>query len=153
MMSGGSPIARSAGAGKIAPSRQWAVRSRSTRRGDHAVVARWYGIASRKRWIPTGVLSARSRRSSAGVNPSIRILSGVDGPAAARGGTMDRDELQKALRHRPRPVLSSHVQQVVHGGGAVGRFNTWLALHPTRTVGTIWIPSASPPIAPLPLPP
>ncbi|HEX9494656.1 MAG TPA: hypothetical protein VGA38_02735 [Candidatus Limnocylindria bacterium] len=52
---------------------------------------------------------------------------------------MDRDELQKAMRHRPRLVLSSHVQQVVHGGGAVGRFNTWLALHITRTVGTMWI--------------
>src|SRR5258708_21800481 len=135
MMSGGSPIARSAAAAKIAPSRQWAVRSRSTRRGDHAVVARWYGIASRKRWIPTGVLSARSRRSPAGVNPSIRILSGVDGPAAARGGTLDTDELQKAMPHPPRLALRTHQQQVVHDGGAAGLFNTWLGLRLTRTGG------------------
>src|SRR5437763_4079953 len=46
------------------------VRSRRTRRGDHAVVARWYGIESMNFWIPYGSLSDRSLRSSAGANPS-----------------------------------------------------------------------------------
>jgi len=27
---------------------------------------------------------------------------------------------------------------MVHGGGTVGRFNTWLALHITKAVGTMW---------------
>jgi hypothetical protein len=39
----------------------------------------------------------------------------------------------------PRLVLSSHVHAQVHGGGPVGRFNTWLAVRITKTVGTMWI--------------
>jgi len=27
---------------------------------------------------------------------------------------------------------------MVHGGGTVGRFNSWLALHITKAVGTMW---------------
>jgi len=41
--------------------------------------------------------------------------------------------------HMPRLVLSSHVHAQVHGGGPVGRFNTWLAVRITKTVGTMWI--------------
>ena len=41
--------------------------------------------------------------------------------------------------HMPRLVLSSHVHEQVHGGGPVGRFNTWLAVRITKTVGTMWI--------------
>ncbi|MDQ6859393.1 MAG: hypothetical protein M3Z65_10395 [Chloroflexota bacterium] len=29
--------------------------------------------------------------------------------------------------------------QRVHGGGAAGRFNTWLAVRITKTVGSMWI--------------
>jgi hypothetical protein len=39
----------------------------------------------------------------------------------------------------PRLVLSSHVHEQIHGGGPVGRFNTWLAVRITKTVGTMWI--------------
>jgi hypothetical protein len=41
--------------------------------------------------------------------------------------------------HMPRLVLSHHVHEQVHGGGPVGRFNTWLAVKITKTVGTMWI--------------
>src|SRR5438477_9906503 len=75
-MSGGKPSARSAAAAKIAPSRQCAVRSARTRRGDQAVVARWYGSASRNRWMPYGVLRARRVRRSAGVKCATTQFSG-----------------------------------------------------------------------------
>jgi hypothetical protein len=41
--------------------------------------------------------------------------------------------------HLPRLVLSRHVHEQVHGTGPVGRFNTWLAVRITKTVGTMWI--------------
>ena len=37
-----------------------------------------------------------------------------------------------------RAVQSRHVQQKVHGSGAIGGFNTWIAVHLTRAVGTMW---------------
>lgn len=40
--------------------------------------------------------------------------------------------------HVPRLVLSRHGQEAVHGTGAVGRFNTWLAVKVTKTVGSMW---------------
>jgi hypothetical protein len=43
-----------------------------------------------------------------------------------------------AQAHKPRLVLSKDVHGQVHGLGAVGRFNTWLALKITGTVGTMW---------------
>jgi len=43
-----------------------------------------------------------------------------------------------AKRHQPRLVLSEDVHAKVHGSGATGRFNTWLAVRITRTVGTMW---------------
>src|SRR5260370_28322944 len=69
MTSGGNPITRKAAAAKIAPSRQWQVRSRSTSRGDQAVPARWYSIPSMNFWIPAGVRSARKVRRSPAVIP------------------------------------------------------------------------------------
>src|SRR4051812_40034593 len=75
-MSGRWPRTRSAAAAKIAPSRQCSVRSRSTRRGDQAVVARWYGSESMKRWMPYGSLSARIVRTSARENPSTSAIVG-----------------------------------------------------------------------------
>lgn len=41
--------------------------------------------------------------------------------------------------HVPRLVTSQHGKETVHGTGAVGRFNTWLAVKITNTVGTMWI--------------
>jgi hypothetical protein len=40
--------------------------------------------------------------------------------------------------HRPRLVTTAEVQSIVHGSGAVGRFNTRLAVLITRSVGTMW---------------
>ena len=52
---------------------------------------------------------------------------------------MDTSDLGTAKQHRPRLVLSRHVQGTVHGQGPAGRFNTWLAVRITRTVGSMWI--------------
>ena len=41
------------------------------------------------------------------------------------------------LEHRL--VLSQDSHATVHGTGTMGRFNTWLAVRITRTVGTMWI--------------
>jgi hypothetical protein len=40
--------------------------------------------------------------------------------------------------HPPRLVTSRSVHQEVHGGGPVGRFNSWLAVVITKRVGTMW---------------
>jgi hypothetical protein len=40
--------------------------------------------------------------------------------------------------HRPKLVTSKSVAPVVHGSGTVGRFNTWLAVLVTKSVGTMW---------------
>ena len=52
---------------------------------------------------------------------------------------MNRPELETAMRHQPRLVLSHDVHAMVHGTGPMGRFNTWLAVHITKTVGSMWI--------------
>jgi hypothetical protein len=44
----------------------------------------------------------------------------------------------QAQAHKPRLVRSKDVHSQIHGTGAVGRFNTWLALKVTGTVGTMW---------------
>jgi hypothetical protein len=44
-----------------------------------------------------------------------------------------------AMAHRPRLVVSRDVHAQIHGGGAIGRFNTRLALAITKSVGTMWI--------------
>jgi hypothetical protein len=41
------------------------------------------------------------------------------------------------LEHRL--VLSHDSHETVHGTGTVARFNTWLAVRITKTVGTMWI--------------
>lgn len=40
--------------------------------------------------------------------------------------------------HKPKLVTSRSVASTVHGAGAVGRFNTWLAVTVTKSVGTMW---------------
>ena len=38
-----------------------------------------------------------------------------------------------------RLVLSQDSHATVHGTGTMGRFNTWLAVNITKTVGTMWV--------------
>jgi hypothetical protein len=40
--------------------------------------------------------------------------------------------------HTPRLITSRSVDPMVHGTGPVGRFNSWLAVHITKAVGTMW---------------
>jgi hypothetical protein len=40
--------------------------------------------------------------------------------------------------HKPRLITASTVHSQVHGGGAIGEFNTWLAVRITKSVGTMW---------------
>ena len=40
--------------------------------------------------------------------------------------------------HKPRLITSRSVHPQVHGTGAIGQFNSWLAVHITRAVGTMW---------------
>ena len=40
--------------------------------------------------------------------------------------------------HKPRLITSRSVQPDVHGAGSIGRFNTWLAVVITRSIGTMW---------------
>ncbi len=42
-------------------------------------------------------------------------------------------------RHIPRLVLSHDVHAQIHGTGAAARFNTWLAVKITKTVGSMWM--------------
>jgi hypothetical protein len=53
--------------------------------------------------------------------------------------SVNSPKVTSAQRHLPRLVLSHHGNESVHGTGAFGRFNTWLAVKITKTVGTMWI--------------
>ena len=53
--------------------------------------------------------------------------------------TTAQQQVTTAQQHAPRLVLSHHGNEKVHGTGTVGRFNTWLAVKITKTVGTMWI--------------
>jgi hypothetical protein len=44
---------------------------------------------------------------------------------------------QQHLQHRL--VLSHHSHGTVHGTGTIARFNTWLAVKITKSVGTMWV--------------
>jgi hypothetical protein len=50
-----------------------------------------------------------------------------------------QSHINNAKAHLPRLILSRDVHALVHGGSAIGRFNTWLALGITRRVGTMWV--------------
>ena len=45
---------------------------------------------------------------------------------------------ESPAEHKPRLITSRSVASTVHGAGAVGKFNSWLAVHITRAVGTMW---------------
>ena len=40
--------------------------------------------------------------------------------------------------YKPRLITASTVHSQVHGVGAIGQFNTWLAVRITKSVGTMW---------------
>ncbi len=65
---------------------------------------------------------------------------------------MNDPEVIPAKQHQPRLVLSHHVHAKVHGTGAAARFNTWLAVRITKTVGSMWIAYAFAAIALISLP-
>ena len=48
-------------------------------------------------------------------------------------------DLAAAKQHRPRLVVSDDARAQVHGTGAVGRANAWLAVTVTKTVGSMWV--------------
>ena len=52
---------------------------------------------------------------------------------------MEQLDVTRARSHRPRLVRSSDMHARIHGTGLAGRFNTWLAVRVTRTVGTMWV--------------
>ncbi len=42
------------------------------------------------------------------------------------------------MEHKPRLITSRSVAPQVHGAGRIGRFNTWLAVAVTKSIGTMW---------------
>lgn len=51
---------------------------------------------------------------------------------------MARDRFQWAKEHEPKLVRRHHAEQAVHGAGALGRINTWVAVRVTTVVGSMW---------------
>jgi len=62
------------------------------------------------------------------------------------------EQVTKAKLHVPRLVLSSNVHAIVHGTGTFARFNTWLAVRITKTVGSMWMAYAFAALALISLP-
>ncbi len=46
--------------------------------------------------------------------------------------------ISRAKGHVPKLVLTRDAQKVVHGKGLIGRFNTFIALKITKSVGSMW---------------
>lgn len=46
--------------------------------------------------------------------------------------------IAQAKNHKPRLVLSEYAHKMVHGSGAIGRFNTRVAVTVTSSVGSMW---------------
>src|SRR5262249_31263230 len=47
-------------------------------------------------------------------------------------------DVKRALEHQHVLVRNDEVQQMVHGTGVLRGFNTWLAVHVTKSVGSMW---------------
>ncbi len=47
-------------------------------------------------------------------------------------------EVTQAKAHKPQLVLTEHAHSVVHGAGAIGLFNTKVAVFVTKSVGSMW---------------
>jgi hypothetical protein len=56
---------------------------------------------------------------------------------AAHRAAIDRAKAAPT-EHQPRLVTNRHVQESMERPGAIGRFNTWLAVVITKSVGTMW---------------
>jgi dolichyl-phosphate-mannose--protein O-mannosyl transferase len=53
---------------------------------------------------------------------------------------MSSPEVTTAQQHQEHRLILSHDSHgIVHGTGTIARFNTWLAVRITKTVGTMWI--------------
>ncbi len=46
--------------------------------------------------------------------------------------------IEDSKAHKPKLVLTHHAHKVVHGDNAIGRFNTWVAVKVTKSVGSMW---------------
>jgi hypothetical protein len=51
---------------------------------------------------------------------------------------MTPQSVDEAKAHAPKLLQLSHAYAAVHGTSAVGRFNTWVAVRITNTVGSMW---------------
>ncbi len=47
-------------------------------------------------------------------------------------------EIANSKAHKPKLVSRHHAQTVVHGDNPIGRFNTWVAVAVTKSVGSMW---------------
>ena len=47
-------------------------------------------------------------------------------------------EISSAIAHQPQLVRTRDVHRAVHGGGSMGGINTWIAVHVTKGVGSMW---------------
>src|SRR5579864_6013269 len=50
----------------------------------------------------------------------------------------DDSTITKANEHTHKLVLNQNVWEIVHGLGAVGKFNTFIAVKITKIVGSMW---------------
>ena len=46
--------------------------------------------------------------------------------------------MESPAKHKPRLITARSVAPAIHGSGTMGRFNSWLAVHITKAVGTMW---------------
>src|SRR2546421_2249687 len=46
--------------------------------------------------------------------------------------------MESPAEHKPRLITSRSVAPTIHGAGTIGRVNSWLAVHITKAVGTMW---------------
>jgi hypothetical protein len=76
-----------------------------------------------------------SRQSKEGQMPDYKDLQGAAREQYAQ--LLDRLK-ESSTEGRHRLVQSRDVQRLVYGASAVGRFNSWLAVLITKTVGTMW---------------
>src|SRR5262249_39812850 len=42
------------------------------------------------------------------------------------------------MQHKPRLITEREIQVLIHGTGVIGRFNRWVAVTITKSVGTMW---------------
>jgi hypothetical protein len=50
----------------------------------------------------------------------------------------DKSAITASVSHTPKLVLTHHAHKIVHGDNALGRFNTWVAVRITKSVGSMW---------------